>query len=169
MKNYTKTNIGSEGRTELHDALALTGAEVSINRLPAGACVPFVHSHKRRNLRRSFRKRKGNCRRRRSDSLRRRLAENLSRGEASVLCLGRRNNICLHSDKGKFSRRFHRRRHNCILSGDKRQSHPVRVAFFIYCLCAGILCLLKRKQRFFAQFIIKRADKVRQSPSDRDG
>ena len=46
MKNYTKTNIGSEGRAELHDALALTGAEVSINRLPAGACVPFVHSHK---------------------------------------------------------------------------------------------------------------------------
>lgn len=46
MKNYTKTNIGSEGRTELHDKLNLTGAEISINRLPAGAGVPFVHSHK---------------------------------------------------------------------------------------------------------------------------
>ena len=46
MKNYTKTNIGNEGRTELHEKLALTGAEVSINRLPAGAGVPFVHSHK---------------------------------------------------------------------------------------------------------------------------
>ena len=46
MKNYTKTNIGNEGRTELHDALGLTGAEVSINQLPAGAGVPFVHSHK---------------------------------------------------------------------------------------------------------------------------
>lgn len=46
MKNYTKTNIGNEGRTELHDALALTGAEISINSLPAGAGVPFVHSHK---------------------------------------------------------------------------------------------------------------------------
>ncbi len=46
MKNYTKTNIGNEGRTELHEALGLTGAEVSINRLPAGAAVPFVHSHK---------------------------------------------------------------------------------------------------------------------------
>lgn len=46
MKNYTKTNIGNEGRTELHTALGLTGAEVSINRLPAGAGVPFVHSHK---------------------------------------------------------------------------------------------------------------------------
>lgn len=46
MKNYAKTNVGNEGRTELHETLALTGAEVSINRLPAGACVPFVHSHK---------------------------------------------------------------------------------------------------------------------------
>lgn len=46
MKNYTKTTIGNEGRTELHEALGLTGAEVSINRLPAGAGVPFVHSHK---------------------------------------------------------------------------------------------------------------------------
>ena len=47
MSNYTKTNIGREGRTELHTALSLTGAEVSINTLPAGANVPFVHSHKK--------------------------------------------------------------------------------------------------------------------------
>lgn len=46
MKNYTKANIGNEGRTELHEKLALTGAEISMNRLPAGAGVPFVHSHK---------------------------------------------------------------------------------------------------------------------------
>ena len=46
MKNYEKTNIGNEGRTELHEKLALTGAEISINNLPAGANVPFVHSHK---------------------------------------------------------------------------------------------------------------------------
>ena len=45
MKNYTKTKIGNEARVELHDKLALTGAEVSINQLPAGAGVPFVHSH----------------------------------------------------------------------------------------------------------------------------
>lgn len=52
MSNYTKTNVGNEGRTELHEALSLTGAEVSINSLPAGAGVPFVHSHKNneRNL-----------------------------------------------------------------------------------------------------------------------
>ena len=46
MKNYAKTNIKIEGRTELHEKLALTGAEISINQLPAGASVPFVHSHK---------------------------------------------------------------------------------------------------------------------------
>ena len=46
MSNYKKTNVGNEGRTELHEALSLTGAEVSINTLPAGASVPFVHSHK---------------------------------------------------------------------------------------------------------------------------
>ena len=46
MKNYTKTNTGNEGRVELHEKLGLTGAEVSVNRLPAGAGVPFVHSHK---------------------------------------------------------------------------------------------------------------------------
>ena len=46
MSNYTKTNIGNEGRMELHEALSLTGAEVSINSLPAGAGVSFVHSHK---------------------------------------------------------------------------------------------------------------------------
>lgn len=47
MANYTKTNIGNEGRTELHEKLALTGAEISINQLPAGAYVPFIHSHKK--------------------------------------------------------------------------------------------------------------------------
>lgn len=46
MANYAKTNIGNEGRIELHETLALTGAEISINNLPAGANVPFVHSHK---------------------------------------------------------------------------------------------------------------------------
>ncbi len=46
MANYAKTAAGNEARVELHDALGLTGAEVSINRLPAGAGVPFVHAHK---------------------------------------------------------------------------------------------------------------------------
>ena len=46
MANYAKINIGSEGRVELHDKLALTGAEISVNRLPAGAGVPLVHAHK---------------------------------------------------------------------------------------------------------------------------
>lgn len=47
MANFAKTNIGNEGRVELHNTLALTGAEISINNLPAGANVPFVHSHKK--------------------------------------------------------------------------------------------------------------------------
>ena len=46
MANYAITNIGNEGRVELHEKLSLTGAEISINQLPAGASVPFVHSHK---------------------------------------------------------------------------------------------------------------------------
>lgn len=46
MNNYKKISVGEDARTELHDSLALTGAEISINILPAGASVPFVHSHK---------------------------------------------------------------------------------------------------------------------------
>lgn len=46
MKKYTKVNVGNEPRTELHDLLGLTGAEISFNNLPAGAGVPFIHSHK---------------------------------------------------------------------------------------------------------------------------
>ena len=45
MKNYQKMSVAQDARVELHDSLALTGAEVSINHLPAGAGVPFVHSH----------------------------------------------------------------------------------------------------------------------------
>lgn len=46
MANYAKTNIGNEGRIELHETLSLTGTEISINKLPTGASVPFIHSHK---------------------------------------------------------------------------------------------------------------------------
>lgn len=46
MKNYTKIHVLDENRVELHDSLNLTGAEISINNLLAGASVPFVHSHK---------------------------------------------------------------------------------------------------------------------------
>lgn len=44
--NYNKITVTNEPRIELHDALGLTGAEISINALPAGASVPFVHAHK---------------------------------------------------------------------------------------------------------------------------
>ena len=46
MANYTKTTIGKENRIELHEKLSLTGVEISLNELPAGANVPFVYSHK---------------------------------------------------------------------------------------------------------------------------
>lgn len=47
MTNFKKVNVANDARVELHDQLGLTGAEVSINNLPAGAGVPFVHSHKK--------------------------------------------------------------------------------------------------------------------------
>ena len=47
MSNFKKVNVTEDPRTELHDALGLTRAEISINHLPAGASVPFVHSHKK--------------------------------------------------------------------------------------------------------------------------
>lgn len=46
MENFSKVSVGQDARTELHDRLSLTGAEISINNLPAGAGVPFIHSHK---------------------------------------------------------------------------------------------------------------------------
>lgn len=46
MKNYQKISITNDARVELHDKIGLTGAEISINHLPAGTSVPFVHSHK---------------------------------------------------------------------------------------------------------------------------
>lgn len=45
-KNFKKIGVKAESRVELHDVLGLTGAEISINKLPEGASVPFVHSHK---------------------------------------------------------------------------------------------------------------------------
>ncbi len=47
MSNFSKVSVSDAARTELHDLLGLTGAEVSINSMPAGAGVPFVHYHKK--------------------------------------------------------------------------------------------------------------------------
>lgn len=46
MKEFTKFSAKESARIELHDNLKLTGAEISINDLPAGASVPFVHAHR---------------------------------------------------------------------------------------------------------------------------
>ncbi len=46
MTTFSKTHVDpTAARTELHDLLGLTGAEVSVNVLPAGAGAPFVHAH----------------------------------------------------------------------------------------------------------------------------
>ena len=37
MRNFTKVSVAQDARTELHDKLSLTGAEISVNNLPAGA------------------------------------------------------------------------------------------------------------------------------------
>ena len=91
MENYTKTNIGSEARVELHEKLGLTGAEVSINQLPAGAGVPFVHAHRNNEEIYGIIAGKGKAVIRwegdRSD--RWRLAESCSGSKASVLCCRR--------------------------------------------------------------------------------
>ena len=47
MANFEKVSVETGARVELHDLLSLTGAEISVNSLPAGAGVPFVHSHKK--------------------------------------------------------------------------------------------------------------------------
>lgn len=43
----TTGDIQALGRVTLNEQLMLTGSEISINELPAGASVPFVHTHKR--------------------------------------------------------------------------------------------------------------------------
>lgn len=47
MANYSKTRIAGGNRIELHDALSLTGAEISINTLGPGTGTPFVHAHRK--------------------------------------------------------------------------------------------------------------------------
>lgn len=54
MKDYTVVNLGSfadiakleNGKAFLHDALNLTGCEISINAVQKGFKVPFSHLHK---------------------------------------------------------------------------------------------------------------------------
>ncbi len=87
---YTKMTVGKENRTELHEKLALTGAEISLNTLPAGANVPFVHKG---NLRCSFRK---------STVFFPPKARSLSMAKKSAFC-SRRLKAILGSPKGKTS------------------------------------------------------------------
>lgn len=46
MKNAKLQHVDmTASRTELHELLSLIGTEVSINNLPAGVSIPFVHAH----------------------------------------------------------------------------------------------------------------------------
>lgn len=54
MTNYKTTQLGKidelvnleNGKAFLHDALELTGCEISVNAVPKGFKVPFNHKHK---------------------------------------------------------------------------------------------------------------------------
>ncbi len=54
MAKHSTTNFGTfadvakteHGKVFLHDALGLTGAEISVSVMPAGVAVPFKHVHK---------------------------------------------------------------------------------------------------------------------------
>ncbi|MDA3043205.1 cupin domain-containing protein [Campylobacter sp. VBCF_06 NA8] len=45
MKNYTFARLDSNERVEFKELLGLSGCEISLNTLPAGISVPFVHAH----------------------------------------------------------------------------------------------------------------------------
>lgn len=42
-----RASLGARGKFLLAEELGLTGCEVSLNRLPAGKGMPFVHAHQR--------------------------------------------------------------------------------------------------------------------------
>lgn len=46
MANFHKISTTDAPRVELHDALKLSGCEISINKVQPAQGVPFVHAHK---------------------------------------------------------------------------------------------------------------------------
>ncbi|QXE92770.1 cupin domain-containing protein [Geomonas subterranea] len=46
FKVVSAGSIEELGRVTLHEQLSLTGSEISVNELPAGVTVPFVHAHR---------------------------------------------------------------------------------------------------------------------------
>lgn len=46
MANFKIATLPEQPRVELHDLLALTGAEISVNDMAPNTAVPFVHAHK---------------------------------------------------------------------------------------------------------------------------
>jgi len=47
LRERIGVGVGARGKFMLGAELGLTGCEVSLNRLPAGKGVPFVHAHQR--------------------------------------------------------------------------------------------------------------------------
>ena len=92
MANFNKVSVTQDARTELHDKLFLTGAEVSVNHLPAGACVPFVHAHKKNEEIYVILSGKGKA---------------VIDGETIELEMGDWQ-LCLHSGEGEFFRGIHK-------------------------------------------------------------
>ena len=116
MKNYAKTNVGTEGRAELHEALSLTGAEVSLNRLPAGAGVPFVHAHKNNEEIYGILEGRGTAV---IDG--ETVALDFAGSQAAVFRRGGlRDHLRVHPGKGELSGRLHRRRCHCVLIRSKK-------------------------------------------------
>lgn len=98
--NFNKINVADGARTELHDILNLTGAEISINNLPAGAGVPFVHSHKGNEEIYAVLSGRGKAV---IDGEHRRLASHLPCLQKTVFrCGGLGYKLCMYSGQGKL-------------------------------------------------------------------
>ena len=97
MKNFSIVSTDQNAaRTELHDRLGLTGAEVSINTIPAGGSVPFVHWHRKNEEIYGIISGSGR--------FGGRLDQDRSPGKAPHLRLrGQRHLLCLHPGEGRLA------------------------------------------------------------------
>lgn len=119
MNNYSKISLSENGRTELHDALSLTGAEISVNSLPAGASVPFVHVHRQNEEIYAVLEGKGKAEiDGESIEISRRLGSYCAQSQKTLFrCRRRGYQIYLHTGKRKLPRRlFYGGRGNCAIT-----------------------------------------------------
>ena len=132
MSNCAKAKLQNEERIELHDKLSLTGAKISVNRLPAGAGVPFAHSRKSNEEIYGFLEGAGKAV---IDGEEIPLAAGdwlkiAPRRKAAVLRRsGLRHSLRLHSVQRAFPRRLYRRRRNRLLIS-KKSAGKSRASFY---------------------------------------